>query len=86
MADKEYTPYQKGVIKRYYENKDDLSTQKLGEVVSDLYLATNAKNVKRLWASAEAALLNLGVKKDRVEKIVKARDLEALAKLATELY
>jgi hypothetical protein len=86
MADKEYTPYQKGVIKRYYENKDDISSQKLGEVVSDLYLATNPKNQKRLWASAESALLNLGVKKEKVEKIVKARDLEALAKLASELF
>ena len=49
-----HTQYQKGIIKRYYENKDDLSTQKLGEIVSELYLETNPAKRTRLWASAAA--------------------------------
>jgi hypothetical protein len=81
-----HSDYQKGIIKRYYENKENISTQKLGEVVSELYLETSPAKVTRLWASAEAALLKLGANKVRVEKIVAARDLQGLAKLTEELF
>ena len=81
-----HTPYQKGIIKRYYEHKEDLSSQKLGEIVSDLYLETNAAKAKRLWESAETALLNLGANKLRVAKIIVDKDLKELAKLAEELF
>jgi hypothetical protein len=78
--------HQKGIVKRYYENKDNISTQKLGEIVSELYLETSPAKVKRLWASAETALVNLGASKARVEKIVAEKNLQALAKLVEELF
>ena len=81
-----HTPYQKGIIKRYYENKSDLCTQKLGEIVSDLYLETKPARIKQLWESAETAALNLGANKVRLAKIVAERNLPALAKLAEELF
>ena len=81
-----HTAYQKGIIKRYYENKDDINSQKVGEIVSELYLETNAAKQGRLWKSAETALLNLGANKARVEKIVAERNLQALAKLVEELF
>jgi hypothetical protein len=81
-----HSAHQKGIIKRYYENKDDISTQKLGEIVSELYLETSPAKVKRLWSSAETALLNLGANKARVEKIIAEKNLQALAKLAEELF
>ena len=81
-----HSPHQKGIIKRYYENKEDISTQKLGEVVSDLYLETNPTRVKTLWASAESALLKLGANPARVQKIVAERNLQTLAKLVEELF
>ena len=81
-----HTGYQKGIIKRYYENKDDINTQKLGEIVSDLYLETNAAKQKRLWASAETALINLGANKEQVTKIVAERNLGALAKMAEKIF
>ena len=80
------TPYQKGVVRRYYENRDALMTQKLGETVSELYLCTDRKRAERLWSSARTALLNLGAGRARVERIVAARDLKALAKLVGELF
>lgn len=82
----EHTAYQKGVIKRYYENMEDLATQNLGEIVSEIYLSHNQINLKRLWASAESSLLKLGVKQAEVDKIVKARDVIALAKKVEELF
>ncbi|MGD0093124.1 MAG: hypothetical protein ABSE73_24695 [Planctomycetota bacterium] len=81
-----HTPYQKGIIKRYYENQSDLSSQKLGEIVSDLYLETNAAKTKRLWESAETALLNLGANKLRVAKIIADKNLKELAQLVEELF
>ena len=86
MAGQFHSDYQKGIIKRYYENKDDISTQKLGEIVSDLYLETSPAKVKRLWASAETALLAKGANKTRIEKIVAEKNLGALAKLVEEMF
>jgi DhnA family fructose-bisphosphate aldolase class Ia len=65
-----FTPYQKDVVKRYYENKGTVATQKLGEIVSELYLEPDAKKLARLWESAGTALLNAGGNKVRVNKIV----------------
>jgi hypothetical protein len=81
-----HTAHQKGIIKRYYENKDDINSQKLGEIVSDLYLETNPAKQKRLWASAETALINLGANKAQVEKIVAEKNLGALAKMVEKLF
>jgi len=81
-----HTPYQKGIIKRYYENKSDLCSQKLGEIVSDLYLETKPARITQLWESAETAALTLGANKARLAKIVAERNLPALAKLAEELF
>ena len=81
-----HTGYQQGIIKRYYENKDDINTQKLGEIISDLYLETNAAKQKRLWSSAETALINLGANKEQVTKIVTERNLGALAKMAEKIF
>jgi hypothetical protein len=81
-----HSSYQKGIIKRYYENKEDISAQKLGEIVSDLYLEENDAKAKRKWESAKTALLSLGANAARVEKIVAERNLQALAKLVEELF
>jgi hypothetical protein len=81
-----HTAHQKGIIKRYYENKSDISTQKLGEIVSELYLETSPVKIERLWKSAEGALISLGANKARVEKIIAEKNLQTLAKLVEELF
>ena len=81
-----FTSYQKGIINRYYEHKEDISSQKLGEIVSDLYMETDPAKAARKWKSAHTALLNLGANKARVEKIVAEKNLQALAKLVEELF
>jgi hypothetical protein len=83
------SPHQKGIVKRYYAHKDTLATQKLGEIVSELYLLTaepDAKKAERMWKSAHTALLNAGASPVRVEKLVAERDLKALAVLVNELF
>ena len=80
------TPYQKGVVRRYYEHRDALVHQKLAEIVSDLYLCEDQKAAARLWKSAQTALLGAGAPKARVERIVAGRDLKGLAALVGELF
>jgi hypothetical protein len=80
------TPHQKGIVRRYYEHKDNLATQKLSEIVSDLYLCKDDKEAARLWQSAHTALLSAGVHQARADSIVAARDLKRLAKLVGELF
>jgi len=80
------TPYQKGVVKRYYENRESISAQKLGEIVSELYLCQNQKKADRLWKSARTALVNAGANRVEIEKLYADRSLERLAKLAGELF
>jgi len=81
----DYTPYQKGVIRRYYENRDTIALNRLGEIASDLYLAEGETARKRLWRSAAAQLEKLPCAGARRERIVAERDLEGLAKLLGEL-
>jgi len=80
-----YTKYQQGVIKRYYEHADTRTLQKLGELVSDLYMCDSASKAARLWAGAEKALTQAKLKPERVRRIVEARDINALAASVTEL-
>ncbi len=81
-----FTPYQQGIVKRYYQNKETLANQKLGEIVSELYLETNPKKAERLWQSTKTALLNAGATPSRVNKIVEEKNLKALADLVTEIF
>ena len=66
-----YTPHQKGIIKRYYENKEDLAYQALSEIVSDLYLA-DSKRKQSLWGRVEKALSNVGTSKEKTAELMKA--------------
>ena len=81
-----HSAYQKGIIKRYYENREDLSTQKLGELISELYLCTSEKKAARLWKQVQTALTNAGANQAELEKIVTDRNLEHLAELVNRLF
>ena len=83
MAKQDLSRHQEKIVKRYYENHETIQTQKLSELVSELWLAEDEKTLAKLWGKAEAALQRLGVPAERVAKVVTGRDLEALAKLAT---
>jgi hypothetical protein len=82
MAD--YSKYQQKIIKNYYDNKDAIALQKLGELVTELYLA-EGKARARVWTRIVAALEKLKVPESRVEHIVQKDDPQLLAKLLEEL-
>ncbi len=80
------TPHQRGIIRRYYANRDNLMAQKLSEIVSELYLCTDQKKAVRLWKSARTALKNLNAPPNKVETCVDNQDLELLARLMSDLF
>lgn len=84
MGMENFTRHQQGIIKRYYENFDQITLQKLGELVGDLYLAEGKKREK-VWKSAVAAMEKLGVPASRIAQIQQADSPELLAKLVKEI-
>lgn len=82
----DYTPHQKGIIRRYYDNKTDLMLQKLGELVSDLALEEDVAKRRRLWSRAEKALRNLKVPSARIAQILESQDPDLLAKVVQDFF
>ena len=82
---REYTKYQQGVIRRYYDNRETISIQRLGEMVSDLYLATSEKKKNSLWKQVEKALLTTEVNEVWLKKVVADQNLDGLAKIVNSL-
>ena len=76
--------YQKKVIRRYYDNRQQLDAQRLGELVTKLYLAKGSQRPK-LWKTAEEIMLRLNVPKGRVEHVVKSDDPAILAAVVNDL-
>ena len=81
-----HSAYQRGVIRRYYEHKETLMTQKLGELVSEIYLCEGETKVDRLWERVEKALLGAGVDAKLVKFVVEKRDVEWLAQEIADLF
>jgi len=79
------TPYQHGIVKRYYGNLDTITLNKLSELVSDIAVCTDPKKIGGLWQSAHKALQKTGADGMKVGKIVAERNVEALAKLVGDL-
>lgn len=85
MMAKEYSSYQKKVISRYYNNREQIDEQRLGELVTSLYLATGAKQREKLWKSAEETMLRLGVPEGRVQHVSESQDPALLAEVVKDL-
>lgn len=75
---KERTPYQDKIIKRYYDNRDEIMSQKLAELLTDLYL-TEGKKKAQVWKRIAAALGNLGIAQEKIDELVDADNPTLLA-------
>ena len=80
MAKQEKTSYQQSVINQYYENIDTIMLTKLGELVTDLYLAETKAKRDKLWERAHKAMVKLKIKPGIISNIMKKRSVEILAK------
>ncbi len=86
MAKQNYSAHQQRIIKNYYKNKDDIQTQKLGEIIAELYLATTDKKRASLWKRVEKMLVNLEVDPKTTKFVVESQDIETLSEIASELF
>ena len=80
----EYTAYQQEIIKRYYENRDQIDVQKLAESVANLYLSEGKKRAK-YWETVSKVLKRLGMKEEQVQHIVSQDDPTILAEIVNDL-
>jgi hypothetical protein len=80
----EYTPYQRKIIQRYYDNRETLAHQRLAELVAELYLA-KGKKLAQAWEQAEAAMRKLKLPQSRIDHLMKQRNPALLAELVKEL-
>ena len=78
MAD--YTPHQKKIIARYYDRRDEIMLDRLGEIVSELYLAETDAQQNRLWDRAKQAMTALKVPESVVTHILGTRSPEVLGR------
>ena len=80
MAKNDYSQYQKAVISGYYNNLDMIMLGKLGELVTELYLADTPTKQNRLWQRAHKAMLKLKIPPAITDHIMEKKDVEILAK------
>ena len=82
MAD--LTPYQRKIVKRYYNNYDAIASQRLAELVGELYL-TDGKKRDKLWIKVGDLLTKLEFPAARIEHLLAKRDPALLAGVMKEM-
>ena len=80
----EYSNYQKKVIRRFYENREQGDEQRLAELVTNLYLSSG-KKLEKLWEQARETMLRLKVPQKRVDHLLTAKDPALIAEVVKEL-
>jgi hypothetical protein len=79
-----YSKYQQNIIKNYYNNQEAILLQRLGEQVTELYLAEGKARAKR-WKDITKVLEKLKIPATRIEQIVGKDNPAMVAKLLEEL-
>ena len=79
-----YSKYQQKVIKNYYDNQEAILLQRLGEHVTELYLADGKARAKR-WKDITKVLEKLKVPQSRIDTLLSKDNPSQLAKLLEEL-
>lgn len=80
----EFSKHQQKIIRNYYDNQDSILLQKLGEHITELYLAEGKARARR-WKLIVANLEKLKVPASRIEHLEKSDDPAKVAQLLEEL-
>jgi|GEM_PF-111695 len=80
-----FSPSQQKIIKRFYDNRDQLDEQHLAENVTNLYLATGEKQKAKIWKTVEEMMGRLGVPESRIKHILEKKDPAILAEVVKDL-
>jgi hypothetical protein len=80
MTANQYTKYQADLISNYYKNLDSIMLAKLGDLVTELYLADSDAKRDRLWQRAKKAMTKLKIPPAIMDHIMQKKDVQILAK------
>jgi len=80
-----YSAHQKKIINRYYEHRDTIALNRLGELLSDLYLSDSDRKAGRLWKQVDTALAKTDIAPAARRRIVEQRDLTELGRVLPTL-
>jgi hypothetical protein len=78
------TQYQDRIIRRYYQNQDQILLQRLGDLITDLYLA-EGKNRVRLWKRTAEILEKLKIPNARIQHVCQSDNPAIVAEVLKEL-
>lgn len=81
---REYSAHQQKIIKRYYDNREQIDAQRLGELATELYLSSG-KKLEKLWTSAEETMRRMKVPESRIEHVVSKRDPALVAEVVKDI-
>lgn len=84
MASRDFSPHQQKIIKRYYDNREQIDQQRLAELVTNLYLASEKKKPK-LWEQAGETMKRLKVPETRIAHVLKTADPAILADVVQDI-
>lgn len=74
--------YQRKIVNRFYEHKDTIHATKLGELVSEIAVETDAKKLDRLWKLTGEYMVKCGVEPQMVAAAVPSRNLRLVGEIA----
>ncbi len=80
MGMENYSNYQQKCIKNYYNNRESIAFQRVGELVTELYL-TEGKKREKVWDSIALHLKKMEVPPDRIAHLRAQDKPELVAKL-----
>ena len=80
----DFTPHQQKIIKRYYDNQDTIQTQRLAELVGELFLSEGKKRLG-VWKRVVSALEKLGIAQSRIDQLLAQDNPALVADLVKEL-
>lgn len=83
MTERAHSKYQQKVIKRYYDNIDNIGLQRAQELVTELYLSEGKKRAK-VWEALAKSLEQAGVPTSQIAHLREQDNPELVAKLLTE--
>jgi hypothetical protein len=84
MADRDYSDYQKKIIRRFYDNRDQNDEQQLADLASNLYLSSG-KKLAKLWEQARGILERMRVPKSRIDHVMNSQNPALVAEIVKEV-
>lgn len=85
MAKQDLSKHQEGIVKRYYEHHETIQSNKLGDLLSELWLTEDEKLKTKLWGKAQVALMRLNVDAQLLANICGERDIKKLGQLISDI-